>query len=325
MSRKLFLLSNLLLWVILYTRPILVLAETVDRIIARINNEIITYSDLEEASAPYIAAIETNLSDSEREEKIRELKKDILETLIEEKLIIDKAKSMNITVTEEEIDEAIEEVKKRHSLNDLQFHQLLEQQETTWEEYRENIKNQILLTRALNYEVRSKVELNESEAQEYYKKHRSEFLLPEDVKARQIFIQCPPDADPTERQRAETEAQYIHKLLLEGGDFAQLAKKYSQDPSADKGGDLGYIKKGELIESLEKVLFEMKEGEISPVIKTNRGFHILKVEEKRINRIKPFSEVKDTIMDKLFKKKLADRQQQWIEEIKKDSFVEVLY
>ena len=302
-------------------------SETIDRIVARVNKNIITLSELREASAPYLAAARTQLSGSEKEKekKLKGLEKDILEKMIEEKLIIDKGKTIGITISEKEVDQAIDEVKQRHSLNDIQFQQLLEQQDTSLEDYKEKIKDQILISRILNYEVQSKINFNPAEAKEYYERHKEELYLPEDIKARQILIQCPPNADPSERKRAEAEAEYVHKALLNGADFAQLARKHSQDPSADKGGDIGYIKKGELLPALEKVLFQLKERGSSPVIETRRGFHILKVEEKRAKRLRPFTEVKDIILDKLYKEKLAARHQQWMNEIKKDAFIEIRY
>ena len=113
--------------------------------------------------------------------------------------------------------------------------------------------------------------------------------------------------------------------MLNGADFAQLAKKHSQDPSSEKGGDIGHIKKGELLPALEKALFALEEKAISPVIETERGFHILKVENKRTKRLKPFIEVKNEILDKLYKDKLSARHKEWIDEIKKEAFIEILY
>jgi len=292
--------------------------ELVDRIVARVNDGVITLSELKEAAAPYTAS----LSDKE---EIRKVEQQVLNTLIEERLIIDKAKNLNITVSEEEIDEAIEEVKQRHSLDDYQFQQLLERQATTWEEYREEIRDQILLTKALNLEVNSKIELKESDAKKYYEEHLSEFLYPKDVRLRQIFILCPEGADPAEQQRAQAEAEHIYRELMKGEDFGKLAKKYSQDPSSEKGGDIGYVKEGELLAPLEEVVFQLKEGEISRPIKTKRGYHIFKVEEVRDNRVRPFQEVKDTILNKLYKERFAQRQKQWMEEIREESFVEILY
>jgi peptidyl-prolyl cis-trans isomerase SurA len=325
MYRLIALYLNSLLLVIIFVISAFAQSETIDRIVARVNREIITLSDLREAGQQYLAAAESQLTGPDKEMKVEELEKEILGKMIEEKLIIYKAKAIGITVKEKEIDKAIDEVKQRHSLNDFQFQNLLEQQGTSLEDYKERIKNQILIARALNFEVHSKINLTEAEAKEYYEKHKGEFVLPGDIKIRQILIQCPPNADNAERQRAETEAEYIHRALLDGADFAQLAKKHSQDPLADKGGDIGYTKKGELLPSLEKVLFELEEKAISSVINTERGFHIMKVEEKRENRLKPFSEVRDTIMDKLYKDKIDTRHRQWIDEIKKDAFVESLY
>lgn len=316
---------NPLLLAIIFAASAFAQSETVDRIVARVNKHIITLSELRAVSEPFLAAARTQLTGPEKEKKLKELEKSILQKMIEEKLIIDKAKTMGITVTDQEIDKAIDELKQRHSLNDFQFQQLLEQQEIPLEEYKETIKEQILASRAMGVAVHSKIELTEAEAKGYYERHKEEFFLPEDIKARQILIQCPPKADPSERQRAEAEAKHVHKALLNGADFAQLAKKHSQDPSSEKGGDIGHIKRGELLPALEKSLFALEEKAISPVIETGRGFHILKVEDKRTKRLKTFSEVKNEILDKLYKDKLGARHKEWIDEVKKDAFIEILY
>jgi peptidyl-prolyl cis-trans isomerase SurA len=309
----------------LITFPSSARSETIDRIIARINNQIITLSDLQEITDALLAASEPELTGAEREAKRSEVEKDVLENMIEEKLIIDFAQARGITVEEKELEKAIEELKKRHSLNDFQFQQVLEQQETTLEDYKGRIKNQILVSRAMNFMVHSRVDLNEADAKGYYESHKEEFYLPEDIKVRQILIVCPPNVDPAERERAKAEAGYVHKALLNGGDFSQLAKKHSQDPSADKGGDIGYTKKGELLPVLEKVLFGMEKDAISALIETKHGFHILKVEEKRTQRLKPFTDVKEDILNKIYKEKIDTMHEQWIDEIRKDAFVENLY
>lgn len=300
-------------------------AEIADHIVARVNNEIITLGEVREAGADVFQQIETELQGEEQIQKRREIEQEILKKMVEEKLIIYKAKKLKITVGEEEIARSLEDLKKQNSLTDLQLEQLLKQQGLTPEEYRKRIKEQILGSRVVHMEVRSKAQVTDQEIEEYSRKHPGEYLFPEDVRIQQIVLLCDEEADPQTEEKAQIQARYVLDKLKAGEDFAELAKKYSQDPSATEGGDLSYFKRGELLPPLEEAAFKLKSGEITPIVRTKYGFHILKVVEKREARMPSSTKLREEIKEKLFREKATKLHEEWIKELYKEFFVEILY
>jgi peptidyl-prolyl cis-trans isomerase SurA len=301
-------------------------AVIVDRIVARVNGDIITLSELKASVAGILANMKEKLQEEEDpDQKILEIEKQVLQKLIENRLIVYHAKHIGVTVTDEEIAKTIEDIKKQASMNDLQFNLQLKKEGMTMEGYQENIKEQILVSRAFQLNVRSKLDVNEEDIKLYYQKNKENYFVPGSVKLRQILFLCSDDADPMEKDRVKAQADYVQNKLLEGEDFAELAKKYSQDPSAGKGGNIGYFKRGQLLPVLEEVSFDLEEGETSPAIQSQFGFHILKVEEKKETSFKPFSDVKTEIREQLLGKKGTQLQEEWIKRLERESFVEKLY
>lgn len=298
-----------------------------DRIVARVNNDIITLSELKETTAEVLARMEENLQEEEDlAKKVQEIEKQVLDKLVENRLIIFHAKNMGIAVTEEEITKMIEDIKKQNSVDDLQFQQLLKKEDLTQEDYRKKIKEQLLVSRTFQLEMKQNSPGNDKkELEEYYEKHKERYLIPEEIKLQQILFLCPNDADPLEEDRAKVQAHYARDKLLEGEDFAELAKKYSQDPSAGKGGILGTFKRGQLLSLLEEAAFKLKEGEISPVIQSQFGFHILKAVEKKEAHYTPLSQVEADIRKQHSEEKGIRLHQEWIKKLYQESFVEILY
>ena len=152
----------------------------------------------------------------------------------------------------------------------------------------------------------SKIKIEENEIEEYYQANISTYTIPEKVKARHIFIESPAGNDPESIEEAREEAEKVLNEIRKGKDFATLAKEYSEDPSAKKGGDLGYIERERLAEPLQEALSSLKKGEVTPVVETPYGFHIMKVEKIKKGRIKPLKEVKAQITSTLKKEKSRD-------------------
>lgn len=300
-------------------------AEIEDHIVARVNNEIITLGEVRELGAELIQRIETELHGEEQTEKRREIEQEILKKMVEEKLIVYKAKKLKISVGEEEISRSLEDLKKQNSLTDLQLEQLLKQQGLTLEEYRKRIKDQILGSRVVHLEVRSKVQITDQEIEDYSRKNPEEYRLPEDVRIQQIVLLCDADADAQAVEKAEIQARSVLDKIKAGEDFAELAKKYSQDPTATVGGDSSYFKRGELLPPLEEAAFKIKSGEITPIVRTKYGFHILKVLEKREARLPSSAKLREEIKEKLFKEKATKLHEEWIKGLYKEFFVEILY
>ncbi|RPI53133.1 MAG: hypothetical protein EHM49_04665 [Deltaproteobacteria bacterium] len=169
----------------------------------------------------------------------------------------------------------------------------------------------------LQREIEGKVKINDDEIETYYKGHGEEFANPESVKARHILLTVPEGADEKAWKEAESKARDIKKKLKNGGDFAELAKEYSDDPgSKNKGGDLGFFTKGRMVPEFESVAFSLKPGELSDPVKTSFGYHIIEAQEKKAASTKTLAEVQAQIRQTLQREKQQQLQDALIEKLK---------
>jgi peptidyl-prolyl cis-trans isomerase C len=181
----------------------------------------------------------------------------------------------------------------------------------------EDIKNAVMAQEFLQREIEGKVKITDDEIETYYKGHKDEFTNPESVKARHILLKVPEGADEKAWKEAETKSNDIKKKLENGEDFAELAKKYSDDPgSKDRGGDLGFFTKGRMVPEFESAAFSLKPGELSAPVKTNFGYHIIEVQEKKPASTKTLSEVQTQIRQTLQTEKQQKSQDALIEKLK---------
>jgi peptidyl-prolyl cis-trans isomerase C len=181
----------------------------------------------------------------------------------------------------------------------------------------EDIMNAVLAQEFLQREIEGKVKITDDEIETYYKGHKEEFTNPESVKARHILLKVPEGADEKAWKEAESKAKDIKEKLKNGEDFAELAKKYSDDPgSKDKGGDLGFFTKGRMVPEFESAAFSLKPGELSDPVKTNFGYHIIEVQEKKAASTKTLKEVQAQIRQTLQREKQQQLQDALIEKLK---------
>jgi peptidyl-prolyl cis-trans isomerase C len=181
----------------------------------------------------------------------------------------------------------------------------------------EDIMNAVLAQEFLRREIEGKVKITDDEIETYYKGHKEEFINPESVKARHILLKVPEGSDEKAWKEAESKAKDIKKKLENGEDFAELAKKYSDDPgSKDKGGDLGFFTKGRMVPEFESAAFSLKPGELSDPVKTDFGYHIIEVKEKKAASTKAFPEVQAQMRQRLQREKQQQLQDELIEKLK---------
>jgi peptidyl-prolyl cis-trans isomerase C len=181
----------------------------------------------------------------------------------------------------------------------------------------EDIMNAVLAQEFLHREIESKVKMTDDEIEIYYKGHKEEFTNPESVKARHILLKVPEGADEKAWKEAESKAKDIKKKLKNGEDFAELAKKYSDDPgSKNKGGDLGFLTKGRMVPEFESAAFSLKPGELSDPVKTEFGYHIIEVKEKKAAGTKALPEVQAQIRQTLQREKQQQLQDELIKKLK---------
>lgn len=292
-------------------------AATLDKVIVVVNGETITQSELDAACQVMRQKLETKFTGSAITKELEKGRKEILNRMIEEKLILSAAKKKKIEVDDKEVEEKMRDVKSRFGSED-KFYEILKDEGVSVNELKQNYADQIRVARMVEVEVRKKILVTPADIAEYYKVHKKEFREPEQVRLKNILIKPGENLSDDE---ALALAEKVLGFLKAGDNFDELALKYSKGPNADMGGDLGFARRGQMLKQIEDVVFELNAGDLSGVIKTSLGYHIFKVEEKRPERVKEPSEVKDEIEKVIFAEKGKKQYDSWIEQLKKDSYI----
>jgi peptidyl-prolyl cis-trans isomerase SurA len=294
-------------------------AEVIDGIAATVNDDVITRLDVDKEYRQMQKELE-KLPPSEK----MGLKTAALNRLIDKKLIDQKIHELDIKVSDEEVKLAIEDVRKQNNMTEEALKRALASQGLSFDVYRSQIREQLERMRLMGQEVRSKLQVGEREIRDYYDANRAKFGADQQFRARHIFFRVDKNATPDEVAKQQAKAGQVLKEARSGGDFSALAKKYSNDPAAAKdGGDLGTFKKSEMLPEIGDTVAAMKPGEISSVVRSPAGFHIIKLEEKSEGNARPFDEVKGEIEDLLYKKKADDRLAQWAKEMRASAAIEI--
>lgn len=303
--------------------PTFVAAEVVSGVAAIVNEEIITIRELNREYA-LVEKVEEKREGTLSAEAAVKLRAAVLNSMIDRKLVRDKIKELKIVISEEEIRQSIEEIKKQNHLSQEALVAALLTQGITFDQYKAQMKEQLERLRLMSQEVKSKIQVSERETREYYETNKALYSEAPTYKARHIFIKVPKNAKNDEIKKLMEKAASVLADAKSDPDFAALAKKYSDDPGAAKdGGDLGTFKKGDMLPEIESTVITMKPGEISDIVTTPAGFHIIKLEEKSAVQIKPFESVKGAIEETLYSKKSEERFRQWAEELRKGAAVEI--
>ena len=305
--------------------PVVPSGTVINAIAAVVNDEIITLYEVNRESLLFIREAEKKsaLDDAAR----RQIRAAALDRLIEKKLVGQKIRELNIKVSEEEIRQAIEDVKKQNNMpNQETLVAALQNQGLSFDMYRAQLQEQLEKLKLISIEVRSKIHVSESEMREYYEtqSRQGKFTEEDSFRARHIFFRTNDKAPAEEIKRTMTTALMVLAEAKSGKDFIELAKKYSEDPAAGKdGGNLGQFRKGEMQAELEQAIITMKPGDVSELVYTPVGFHIIKLEERTPGRIKPFESVKAEIEEALYRKKSEERFSQWAKDLRSKASVEI--
>jgi peptidyl-prolyl cis-trans isomerase SurA len=298
-------------------------AELITGVAAVVNEDIITIREFNRDYA--LAAKEVEKRDGPLSaEAAKKLRKEVLDAMIDRKLVRDKIKELNISVSEEEVRQSIEDIKKQNRLSQEALVSALLAQGITFDQYKAQMKEQLERLRLMSQEVKSKIQVSEREIREYYEANKTLFSEKPTYRARHIFLKVPKNASTEEIKKIMAKAATVKAEAKSDADFASLAKKYSDDPgAATDGGDLGTFSKGDMLPEIESTVITMNPGDISEIVTTPAGFHIIKLEEKRAGQIKPLEAVKGIIDEMLYRKKSEERFKQWAEELRKGAAVEV--
>ncbi|MDP2277972.1 MAG: peptidylprolyl isomerase, partial [Nitrospirota bacterium] len=234
-----------------------------DKVIAVVNQEVITWSDLYKAMEFEASDKIKNIKEEEKRNIFKENEGPFLEVLIDMKLQIQAAKQRGIDAAAEEIAEAINDIKKKYSMDEQTLIASLKKEGFTLDEYKKKLAEQIILSRVVSQEVRNKIVFSDAEIAKYIEKSKDTLITDDAYRIRQIFFRKPKNPGDSDRKTMEEKAGTVYQQTKAGEDFASLAQKHSEDPSGKVGGDLGFIKKGQMAKEFADVLSQMKAGDIS--------------------------------------------------------------
>ncbi len=294
-------------------------AEVVDKIVAIVNDEVITQSEVEESTLSFIADYKLRYGQEEARNRLDEAKNDALNRLIEEKLILQEAKRRNIKISDAEVEKRINEVKVRFGSDEV-FNKALAESGITVGKLRDKYRDQLMMKELINGIVFHNIQVTPTQVAAYYYGHKNEFAQPETVKFRIILLRYKPEQD---KAKVKSFAEELLKRINAGEDFAALAKEYSEGPNAEDGGEMDFVSKGEMAEEIDEILFTLKEGEVSPVIESAAGCNIVKVEKTVKGEDMSLAEATPLIRQRLYGREAELVLRNFIGNLRKEAYIEI--
>lgn len=279
-------------------------AVIVNRILATIDGEPVTLFDLKQFT--------------ERNVRARQLpgvdQAVLLDALITDRIIQKEVSAQGIVIRDEEIDRYLQNIKDRNQITDQQLRAALAQQGVTWEGYRTQVREDLQRVQLINREIRGKVNVTPEEVQRYYEAHLADYATAEGVTVSHILLRLPERATPDQVDATMARATGIHAELKSGADFAELAKRSSEDPAAQQGGKLGTFKEGEMLDAVERVVKTLQPGHFSEPFRSPVGIHIVRVDAKSGSSHQPLDSLADEIKERLYNAALEERYSRWLKE-----------
>jgi len=300
-------------------------AELVDKVAAVVNRDIIALSEVQQRASPELARLGGERDPRKRNEQRSQILKQALDQLIAEKLVEAEVRELGLTSTASEVDEAMADVQKQNGITDPeQFAQLLSREGYTLKSYKEFLGKQIARGKLMQMKVAAKIKVSEEDLKAAYAQYAKNEGQDVEVHARHILVTVDPKATPEQVEAARKKAQAIvEEARRPGMDFEALARARSEGPSREDGGDLGFFRRGVMVPAFEKAAFSMKVGEVSEPIRTNFGWHVLKVEERRAVGVTSYEEMRPKLELQLRQQKTEKFVDQYVQELKKKAVIEV--
>jgi peptidyl-prolyl cis-trans isomerase SurA len=299
-------------------------ARMVEKIAAVIGENVVLASEVEEKAAPLMADISKVTDPDKRAARASSLRHEVLERLIDDELILQQAVELKLSVSSDQIDASIEEIKKQNNIDDDQLREALRGQGMSMGAYRADLKRQLLRFRVLNIAVGSRVNVSDEEVKAYYERHMKGSANTQ-VRASHIFVAIPEGADMATAAEKQAQAQKILERA-KTEDFAKLAREVSDDAATRaEGGDLGFFGKDMLPKPIEELVFAMKPGEVRGPVRADRGFHVIKLVDRKVKDAKPLDDVKDDIRMQLRQKDMERQTKIYLTELRKKTLVDIRY
>jgi peptidyl-prolyl cis-trans isomerase SurA len=297
----------------------------VEEIITRVNNDIITLSDYQKANQTLRQEIAQECqacTQDKMQTLYKERQKDLLRDLIDQDLLVQRAKDMGISV-EADVVKQLDDVRKKNNLNSMEeLEKAVEGEGISWEEYKSQMRNNLLTQEVIRKEVGSRIDIGSDEVKKYYEEHKQEFNRPEQVVLAEIFLSTD-GKTPEEVAAIQKKADDLLGRVKKGEEFSELAKRHSEGSTAKDGGPLGTFEHGQLSKQLEDEVFKMDKGQVTEVIQTKTGFEILKVLDHYQAGLQPMDKVETEIMNRIYMKRMQPTLRTFLAELREQSYVMV--
>lgn len=298
--------------------------KTIEEIIARVNNEIITLSEFEKArdAAQEDARQECQgrCTPEQLQTDIQDRQKNTLRDLIDQSLLVQRGKDMGVSV-EADVIKQLDQIRIQNKLDSMEaLEKAVTSEGMNWEDFKNSIRNKVLTQKVIGSEVGSHITISDDEITKYYDAHKADFVRPEQVVLREIEVNTQgknPDELPALKKKAETAL----KRVQDGEDFGEIAKRFSDGPTKNDGGYLGVYKRGELSKEIEDKVFVMKRNELTDVMETKQGYLILQVLEHYDQGQQPLDKVRNEINEKLYNERLEPAVRDYLKTLREESYV----
>ena len=308
--------------------PALFADMVVEEIIARINNQIVTRTEYLR-SKDQLKQEAQQQDPSNADKIVAERDKDVLRDLIDQQLLLEKGKDLGFTADTEVI-KRLDEMRKEMNLESMEdLEKAAQTQGISFEDFRQNLKNQIITQQVISKEVGSRMSISKEEMQQFYEEHKSQMEQAEQIRLSELLVSTEKkgkDAATEEAKllaAAQTKADDLLAQIRQGAAFDEIAKKNSDGPTAAQGGDLGYFKRGTLAKELEDKTFAMKPGDVSDVVRTKQGFVILKVAEHQAAGIPPLSQIEPKVQDAIYMHKLQPALRAYLQKLREEAYIDI--
>lgn len=304
----------------------------IDRVVAVVNDDVITLSELNKTGKEFFTRVKEKAPEAEMDKAMAKARDDVLSSMIDKTIVRQQAEKLSVTVAEEEVDAAIDQILARNNATIEDFRRELAAMNLQEQEYRDNIRDQILQSKLINYEVRSRIVVIEDEIKEYYQKEYTQEKGESGYHILQIGFTWRNSVSLEKagfdtKEEAREKAEEVRTRVLDGESFKGLAQSYSNLPSAADGGDIGIFKKDELADYMKDVILAMKPGDISPIVETGNTFQffkLLSVREGDIVVKAPYESVREEIRDILYRAKMEDQYKKWVKSLRDEAYVKIL-
>ncbi len=301
-------------------------ARVVEEIVARVNNRIITLSDLQQAREALrqdIARSCQGCTPQQIEERFQQEEKNLLRDLIDNALLIQRGEDLGINVEPQVINQ-LDSIRQRNNIPTMEEFERAVTQATgmAFEDYKEQIRNQILTQMVIRQEVVREVQVTREDVEKYYQEHKDDFIRPEQVLLSEIFLSTE-GKSAEEVAEVEKKANELLEQVRQGADFAELAKRHSNGATAQRGGELGSFERSQLSKEIADLVFNLRRGQVTDVIRTQGGFLILRVDERFAAGLQPVDKVEGEITNILYNQRIPDALRRYVERLRSESYIYV--